>query len=239
MKTCLITLILLLSFGLSSQIIREFLTLKPVVSAGYPPGTVHCLGSPTAVVDVVGLAGRTWMDRNLGASQVATSSTDMNAYGDLYQWGRFSDGHQCRTSAITTTNSGTDTPGHGDFIRENISPGDWRTTQNDTLWQFVSGYNNPCPIGYRLPTATEWNTERTSWAAFPDAADAFASLLKLPVGGYRRASDGIGAAIGVEGWYWSSSRGGSNATRLLFQSSGSGSGGRDRAEGSSVRCIKE
>jgi len=33
------------------------------------------------------------MDRNLGATQVATSSTDENSYGDLYQWGRRADGH--------------------------------------------------------------------------------------------------------------------------------------------------
>ncbi|SMN17648.1 hypothetical protein CRYPA_1272 [uncultured Candidatus Thioglobus sp.] len=28
-----------------------------------------------------------WLDRNLGATQVAASSTDSAAYGDLYQWG--------------------------------------------------------------------------------------------------------------------------------------------------------
>ena len=56
------------------------------------------------------------MDRNLGATQAATSSTDVDAYGDLYQWGRFSDGHQCRTSATTATLSSIDQPAHGDFI---------------------------------------------------------------------------------------------------------------------------
>jgi len=34
------------------------------------------------------ITGETWMDRNLGAIQVATSSTDADSYGDLYQWGR-------------------------------------------------------------------------------------------------------------------------------------------------------
>tara|TARA_B110000090_G_scaffold89704_1_gene101755 strand:- start:8070 stop:8588 length:519 start_codon:yes stop_codon:yes gene_type:complete len=38
--------------------------------------------------------GQVWMDRNLGATQVATSSTDHLAYGNLYQWGRALDGHQ-------------------------------------------------------------------------------------------------------------------------------------------------
>ncbi len=31
--------------------------------------------------------GKIWMDRNLGASQVAISSNDAAAYGDWYQWG--------------------------------------------------------------------------------------------------------------------------------------------------------
>lgn len=38
--------------------------------------------------------GLIWMDKNLGASQVATSSTDAASYGDLYQWGRAAEGHQ-------------------------------------------------------------------------------------------------------------------------------------------------
>ncbi len=50
----------------------------------YPSGTVHC-ADPTEVVDVMNpLTGETWMDRNLGASQAATISTDSDAYGDLY-----------------------------------------------------------------------------------------------------------------------------------------------------------
>ena len=32
--------------------------------------------------------GRVWLDRNLGATKVAESSTDSGAYGDYYQWGR-------------------------------------------------------------------------------------------------------------------------------------------------------
>ena len=84
----------------------------------YPGGPVHCNGSPpTAIVDVTNpTTGAIWMDRNLGATQAATSSTDVDAYGDLYQWGRFSDGHQCRTSATNPTLSSTDQPAHGDFI---------------------------------------------------------------------------------------------------------------------------
>jgi hypothetical protein len=59
--------------------------------------------STVAIAQVTSSTGQVWMDRNLGASQVATSSTDPASYGDLYQWGRPADGHQIRTSAITAT----------------------------------------------------------------------------------------------------------------------------------------
>ncbi len=103
------------------------------------------------------------MDRNLGASRVANSATDEMAYGDLYQWGRPIDGHERRISPTTSTLSGTDVPGHGSFIKVDVSPYDWRNPQNDTLWQGVSGPNNPCPAGFRLPMSTELNSERASW----------------------------------------------------------------------------
>jgi hypothetical protein len=127
------------------------------------------------------------MDRNLGASRAATSSTDAEAYGDLYQWGRAADGHQKRTSGTTSTLSNSDTPGHGNFILAPNSPYDWRSPQNNNLWQGVNGTNNPCPAGYRLPTEAELNAERLSWSS-NNAAGAFASPLKLPVAGYRDRS---------------------------------------------------
>ena len=130
----------------------------------YPPGSVFCANGPTAIVDVTNpTTGKTWMDRNLGASQVATSSTDPNAYGDLYQWGRFSDGHQCRTSPTTSALSSLDQPGNNMFILAPNTPYDWRSPQNTNLWQGVNGVNNPCPMGYRIPTETELDNERLSW----------------------------------------------------------------------------
>ena len=192
----------------------------------------------TLVVDVTSSTGKTWMDRNLGASRRATSSTDSEAYGDLYQWGRFTDGHQSRTSSTTSTNSSIDTPGHGDFILESDSPYDWRSPQqNDNLWQGVSGTNNPCPSGYRLPTETELNTERTNWGS-NNAADAFSSL-KLPVAGHRFYSNGTLDNVGSNGNYWSSTVSDTYARALHFHSTEAGMGSNGRAYGFSVRCIKE
>jgi uncharacterized protein (TIGR02145 family) len=187
--------------------------------------------------------GEIWMDRNLGASQVATSSTDANAYGDLYQWGRAADGHEDRASSTTSTNATTAVPNDGNawdglFITEGSSPYDWLTPQDDNLWQGVSGTNNPCPSGYRLPTEAEWDAERQSWSS-NNAAGAFASPLKLPVAGYRDHSNGSLNYVGSDGRYWSSSVSGTYASNLLFYSSDADMYVNYRADGYSVRCLKD
>ena len=182
--------------------------------------------------------GEIWMDRNLGASQVATSSTDADSYGDLYQWGRAADGHESRTSGTTTTLATSDTPGHGDFITNGSSPYDWRNPQNDNLWQGVSGTNNPCPSGYRVPTEAEWEAERTSWSS-NNSAGAFASPLKLPVAGSRSLSNGSLYLVGSFGFCWSSTVSGTYASLLSFYSSNAYMYSNFRAYGYSVRCLKD
>ncbi|GAB6194353.1 hypothetical protein JCM39068_41060 [Desulfocastanea catecholica] len=179
------------------------------------------------------------MDRNLGAARVATSSTDANAYGDLYQWGRLADGHEKRTSPTTTTLSTTDVPGHGDFILSPRFPYDWITPPDPSLWQGVSGTNNPCPPGFRLPTDPELETERTSWSS-GDSAGAFDSPLKLVVAGLRSQSNGTPYDAGSDGFYWSSTVDGSGSRYLYFDSGDAYM--RDvnvRAIGFSVRCLKD
>ncbi len=184
--------------------------------------------------------GTTWMDRNLGASRVATSITDAEAYGDLYQWGRAADGHQKRTSGTTSTLSSSNTPGHGYFITVGSHPFDWRSPQNNNLWQGADGVNNPCPPGYRLPTLAELNDERLSWSS-NDAAGAFASPLKLPIAGFRRISNGSLANVDDIGCYWSGTVDGSEYARYLtFSSSGAATNFvNGRAKGYSVRCLKD
>jgi uncharacterized protein (TIGR02145 family) len=210
----------------------------------WPPGLVHCSGSPTAIFDVTNpITGKTWMDRNLGASRVAQSSTDTQAYGDLYQWGRFADGHQCRNSASTATLSSTDTPGHGYLILIPASfPWDWRSPQNNNLWQDANGTNNPCPSGYRLPTETELNAELQSWSS-NNAIGAFNSPLKLTAGGSRDGSFGRLFAVGFRGNYWSASVDGTDARVLIFKADSNFSSAAymyssSRKSAFSVRCIK-
>ena len=186
--------------------------------------------------------GRIWMDRNLGASRVATSVDDEEAFGFLYQWGRGTDGHQIRTSNTTTTTSDSDQPGHGDFILipGDSDPADWRNPQNDNLWQGVDGINNPCPTGFRLPTMGEWSAEVASWSS-NDTDGAFSSSLKLTLSGFRTFGDtndgGLGA-IGLNGFYTSSTIDGT-ATGALIIGEENQLSLFPRAGGIAVRCIKD
>lgn len=179
-----------------------------------------------------------WMDRNLGASQVATAYDDSAAHGDLFQWGRLDDSHQTRTSGTTSTLSSTDVPGHSNFILAPDSPYDWRSPQNNNLWQGVSGINNPCPSGWRIPTDTELDDERLSWSS-NNSNGAFASPLKLTAGGYRYYSDGLLYNVGSYGLYWSSMVSGYGARSLYFFSTNAYMYDYYRAAGFSVRCIQD
>lgn len=230
-------------------------------SSSYPPGTVHCNPqNRTAVVEVTNpTTGKTWMDRNLGAERVAASSTDALAFGDLYQWGRGADGHQCRNSLEQTARSALDKPGHSKFITvtrsTNFPENDWRDPQNNNLWQGVSGINNPCPEGFRLPTDTEVRAERLTWSS-QSHTGAFNSVLKLPLAGYRDINgDVLSTAQGsAYGFIWTSSDSGNSPTAgdsyiqyksdaLAYNNTGDNPASAfenpyDRARGYSVRCIK-
>lgn len=194
----------------------------------------------TEVVDVVNpITGRVWMDRNLGAARVAESSDDPLSYGDLFQWGRAADGHECRNSETTTELSTSDQPGHGDFILAPDPPNyDWRNPQNDDLWQGVEGINNPCPTGYRIPTDSEWYEEIASWTT-DNANSAFDSPLKLPVAGTRHYPNGSVEDFGYFGAYISSSVNGEWAIYLGFDKHQVSIVSHSRAQGYSVRCIKD
>ena len=192
----------------------------------------------TTVVDVTNpTTGKIWMDRNIGATQAATSWSDVWSFGDLYQWGRRSDGHQCRNSVTTTKLSSADIPAHGYFISGSNLLYDWRSTQNTNLWQGVNGINKPCPSGYRIPTEAELDAERANWSSNA-AAGAIASPLKLPPAGYRAFSNGSLNNVGTDGYYWSSTVSGTNSRYLSFSSGGAFMNDFYRSFGFSVRCIK-
>lgn len=221
--------------------------IKSTVSA-YAPGTVHCNPqNRTAVVEVTNpVTNRTWMDRNLGAMRVATSTTDAEAFGDLYQWGRRADGHQCRNSSTQTARSSVDQPTHGNFITVTSTEGDWRNPQNDNLWQGVAGINNPCPQGFRIPTENEVRDERQTWTG-SNSSGAFNSVLKLPMAGWRSEAGVVSLVADSParpyGFIWTSTDSGVNdptdSEALAYYSTNAFENPYRRARGYSVRCIKK
>ncbi|WP_396144501.1 hypothetical protein [Flavobacterium sp.] len=223
--------------------LQQQITNSNSLIAQYPSGSIFCTSGPTQIVPVLNpITGKTWMDRNLGASQVATSSTDSLAYGDLYQWGRRADGHQCRNSNTTLIPSSSAQPNHGDFIISTTTP-DWLNPSNFNLWQGINGINNPCPSGYRIPTQSELNSERLSWTE-NNSNGAFSSPLKFPFSNPRNGSTGLFWLSYDYGRYWTSTIGTStpnidfNSIDFNFVISVTTFFDTPRKTGNSVRCIK-
>ena len=210
---------------------------------------------------VTGEDGNIWLSNNLGADYAnvssssfsptgqATAHDDYHAYGSRFQWGRNSDGHELMTwtsgtagtskYGTTGTTSSTDTPGDALFIYKTSSPYDWRSPQNDNLWQGVSGINNPCPDGFRLPTNDEI-TALFTVAGITNYTTAASSNLKFTASGYNDWVDGASLQTGNIGFYWGSSVSGIYAGYRTIISNDTGLHTESfRASAFSVRCIKD
>ena len=207
--------------------------------------------------------GKIWLNNNLGADysninktsifnpgKQATSTTDFNAYGSLFQWGRKPDGHELIN--WTSTNAGIpvnntisattiDEPITTSFItNNNISPYDWRNIQDASLWSTTSSVNNPCPLNFRVPTTNEFINYK-SISGLLLGEDTINFSLKFAFAGSRFLTTGNLYESGQNGGYFTSTASPlSNVqsdyfalipSTLAFDKS-------KRALGRSVRCIK-
>lgn len=193
-----------------------------------------------ALTTVISSTGRVWLNKNLGATRVAESISDVNSYGYLYQWGRRSDGHQLRDSQLNLSLSASKTSAGNAFILSTSTHRDWLITPDINLWQGTNGgINNVCPVGFRIPTADEWKAEIDSW----NGKGGFTSPLKLPLGGIRGSTKGEIGSEGITGYYWSNTPSpfGNTAYGVGFtiNDQNGAIGFTARASGASVRCIKE
>ncbi|HEX2630211.1 MAG TPA: hypothetical protein VHM26_14390, partial [Chitinophagaceae bacterium] len=185
-------------------------------------GTVNFtyLNQPVIYKTVRAKDGKIWIQQNLGSPRVAFNSIDESAYGHVFQWGRWDDGHQVPTSSVIIGNASLQNPsqiapGNAAFIKSE-TPGSawWSGGVSTNTWSGnvptpVNG-KDPCAAlgaGWRMPTAGEWqniiNLENIS-----DTYTGFRSNLKLPAGSYRLPQTGITGQSGDVGRFWTSTANG-------------------------------
>ncbi|NDV95698.1 hypothetical protein D0T84_12345 [Dysgonomonas sp. 521] len=187
------------------------------------------------------LQWQTFMCYNLGADQTLDPFTwksdgddvDNDIKGYLYQWGRQSDGHEKRKSAISTmlaTNNQATFPFDviGKFILPTFSPGDWLEGSNEiSRWGDGSrkdllpkGVNDPCPTGWKVPTRVQWKSlnqmdpingdpyYKWKWTG---SGYLIGDDLYIPCAGYRDGNGNTGSdyfsMVGTGCNYWTASPG--------------------------------
>lgn len=236
------------------------ISLAPACSntdPGNNPGDVSCTkftygGQTVYYTTVRGADGKIWLQQNLGSSRVAASADDAEAYGDLFQWGRWDDGHQLRNSATMAApamNSPKGITGPGMFVMGSGSGSWWSSNAASDGWNAYSAANvtsavgaDPCKaIGpdWKLPSQNDWTIAVTA-EGISNPASAYNSRLKLPAAGYRSNTSGGFTYVGARGYYWSSDTATSGGKYLYIGSSIANAGsGAPRGQGESVRCIKE
>ena len=185
---------------------------------------------------------KNFMCYNLGSANTSadpfTPTWEIN--GGYWQWGR-------KDEAA----AGPTGPDAGQANSGAVSG--WNTTTApDGSWDDGSKTaNDPCPVGYRVPTKAQWagvlaNNTKTSVGAFSysntnyGAGKKFGNQLMLPAAGVRANGDGFSFFRGDNGYYWSSTGFAMvNGWFLEFSSSNALESGYSREYGHSVRCVED
>ncbi|RUM71305.1 MAG: hypothetical protein DSZ09_03180, partial [Sulfurovum sp.] len=209
--------------------------------------------------------GKIWLNNNLGAdyanlkspafnlAQQARSVTDSSAYGSYFQWGRKADGHELFNTRLYRLYSRNDPNTIHYYASLSSGYNEWRATTDHSLWSREDSPNNVCPVGWRVPTAAEFNEELHSWG--PVDYDYFqqqrytqyTSPLKLTFTGqktYMNQTDGAWWWINHAGCYYTSTKlpdqycMPSAAVLFVVTDQFSRMHYSNHAYGNAVRCIK-
>lgn len=202
----------------------------------------------------------TTVDPLIGANQTSA------LYGDYYQWGRKTDGHEKQNSDTVKTqavNNEATSPSRviGKFI---ISSSDWSSVQNSSLWGDGSGgtnlnpgkaTNDPCPAGFKVPSVSQWGsifkgnttsgapgTAITNTWTWTGSGYAVGLGLYLPATGFRNGNNGTYGQAGL-GHFWSSTNNPVVSTEsilLIFNAIDvNPSYNVPRIHGATIRCVAE
>ena len=218
------------------------------------------LGATSATPGDVGALGLLYQwgrkDPFLGSSSISSSTT---AKSTITWPSRVESTSSTGTISYATAHPTT-------FITYNSSNYDWYYTgsysTDNTRWTTSSSAKSiydPCPSGWRVPDRGDngvWSKALGSSSSFSHTYNSSnegmnfsgkfgsASTIWYPASGYRLDDDGSLFSVGYEGCYWFASPRSFNsyyACLLGFNYSGyvSPSSSRNRASGSSVRCLQE
>ena len=182
----------------------------------------------------------TFMSHNLGADTSLDPDIPVKGLnGDYYQWGK-------SAPDADVDNLIGSTWGDQGGTRDN---GNWTPS--------ARGPNDPCPVGYRVPSSAEWvavhtnNANSLTGATWSTGATEFGNALQygpdangkymtLPAAGYRSSASGALVNRGGSGFYWSSTENSGFSLDLNFNSTNVSSANTNyRQRGFSVRCIAE
>jgi uncharacterized protein (TIGR02145 family) len=203
---------------------------------------------------------KVFMCHNLGANTNAdpfTPSWELN--GHYYQWGRnptcFGRDGVDGSNPCSSPVYGASAPWGSTTANDNAGAiTGWNTTAaaNGAWSDFSKTVNDPCPAGFRVPTAAQWTgvinaslNTRTIVGSFTDSSTNYSSGIRvgnslfLPAAGSRSSSLGSLGNRGSSGYYWSSTESGSSAQSLDFYSSIAGISTFNRTNGFSLRCVAE
>jgi len=200
--------------------------------------------------------GNIWLQQNLGSLAVAAGLKDPLSYGDLFQWGRWVDGHQQRDPVYSAHKelepnnpSGLSLMGRNPFLYAGITPW-WLAGKKEDKWEAAipaeataTNGCDPCKAlgaDWRLPTIEEW-IKLATVEEITDGSSGFNSSLKLSFSGERDWQGVNLKNVGYTGTYWSSTAANSTggARVLLFDAEEINTkASYYRGAGVSIRCIK-
>lgn len=204
-----------------------------------PPATAGATGTVTGADGIVYKTvrlgdGSVWLQQNLGSSRVATALDDAQSFGDLYQWGRWTDGHEKRIPVFSKTISPTEpNPNNpaglvkqwgtnlNPFYYGSVGPTWWDTKANNKMDSVFASLpsevtvNNgcdPCKLllggSWRLPTLAELsgllNNAAQTGVGIYSRESAFSSYLKFPISGFRDYKSTTILNAGFGSRFWAS-----------------------------------